>query len=812
MKYVIRVLFAGSLVLGCSAGSSGIDAVVIPDGGEEAWEPAVPEYWEVGPQWFDAIGAFYEAHGAAFQRMSLWFTHVSGPVAERPDIGHRGSFGTGNGRVFGFVGLADPLNTLHSLIGPTYERRDRFFGDYTLYLLENGKELEFDEEWAGRSLTSPVMVTRGRRGGLEMDTVDFAPWTEDVAAGNCFIRILLVRNKATDAVNGIQVQVRSRNPVDFSLEGTLVEPVLQRRLVTRFAGAGAVAGERSLTLTLDPLAAGEERELALFHCAQVGNMVGPAPSLDPDALLDETVQRFSDWGNGLVQADVPDPLVRDFIDNAKITMKVQQAETGATCPMSEYTRTWMRDNTGPVRAFLTLGGHEDVLGMLDYVYGAATRGNYSNSYDADLDLTDLPPAPDWDAMPPLSGKVAAETPSYFVIMHGWYYRHTGDLHWADDDGRWALLKRGLMAQGFGTDHLLPWTGDETFRAAMNSVFGLFMEYPHHEVSWSANSSLLWLAAQKEYARLAASLGHDEDAAASENLHKDVEAGFLGHYILDDGCVSALVERETMETWPAPYEDSALKLTWAGWKDGDDPLAQTATACLVDRIGIAPGILQSPLHPDCQDLEILPEGKGMYTGMKPGYTLSALADTGHSEALDAFNAVQLSVSTSGNLTEYRVEYDHSGLSLTYDPVGELGDYTAKFRPWETGIVVDAVMQYLLGWRPDAPEKALSLRPHLPNGWPRMAFSNLRARDARFDVEVRRVHEREWEVTVTSHAGDDWTVDLRWDAPGPSELWVGGAVLPAGEIQQFEHFGQASTLSSPQTLSAGKVLVFRVVHPD
>ena len=137
------------------------------------------------------------------------------------------------------------------------------------------------------------------------------------------------------------------------------------------------------------------------------------PTIDAGELLDETAAAYQAWDAGLVQVELPDPMVADFVDGMKITLKSQTAATGASCPMSQYTRTWARDNIGPTLALLSLGAHDDVRAMMDYVYGAILlKGDLNNSYDADLDVSDLPAAPDWDGLPVLTERVAAETPSY----------------------------------------------------------------------------------------------------------------------------------------------------------------------------------------------------------------------------------------------------------------------------------------------------------------------------------------------------------------------------------------------------------------
>ena len=760
-----------------------------------------PELWAPVPG-TDPVGA---------PPFSRFYTVVSGPVEGRPDTGHRGSFGIGNGRVFGFVGLADPLNTLHSLVGPTYDKKDeRFFGDYSVHL--GGAADAFDEESVLRALEAPGLQTVGRRGDLEVLFLDIVPPVGQ-PADRCWVRSIVVRNAGLVPVASVRLTVVPARAVTSPEEGVLVEAAGTRMLRTQFAGvAGRVEGN-TLVADLGTVLPTSTATRTLYHCATESGE--PAVSLPPDpetafgTATDASKQAYAAWDAGLVQFDLPDPMVADFINGMKMTLKVQTAASGASCPMSEYTRTWARDNIGPVMAMLDLGGFDDVRAMLDYLYAAIRfKGDLQNSYDSDLDPAAAPAAPDWAALPGLSGRVAAETPSYLVRMYGLYDRFTGDS--ARVAERWGLLRRCLMAQAFGVDHLLPFTGDETYREAMNAALGLGLDYAHHDLSWSTNSSLLWLGAEREFERLAARVGQPGDAAAAAALRPDVEKGALAHYLLPDGCVSPFADKATMIAATAPFEDVALQVTWSGWKDGDDPLAQSTLACLLKRLRVAAGMIQSATSPDYPLYGMIGDRYGMYTGMLPGYTLAALTDAGHPEAQDAFNAVRLSLDTSGNLQEDMLYGDHSGLSLVYDPLGGVGDYTAKFRPWEGGIVLDAVFRYLTGFRPDAAGRALSLRPHLPNDWPRAGYRNLRVGDDRFDLVVERLAAGGTQVSVTSHAGVAYQVDLRWDAAAGTKpsFRVGGTAIPEDRITRFQHFGAVSARTSPVPLPAGGTLVFTV----
>ena len=792
---------------------------------EEKAEPSKPEpvLWAAREP-FEPKGSLVEEHPAAFARISGWTTHVSGPVAERPGVRYRGSFGTGNGHAFGFVGLADPVNTLHSLTTPSYERGARYFGDYAIHVAPAGSSTtpDFDEEWAARSLESRALMTRGRLGDLRLDTVDFAPASDDPGLRTCFLRVLTLTNdgSTTSAEQELRVFAKvTESQLSMPEPGVLVEqanPAERLRSLT----TGFVDGEVSVVVASSELGGGmvsrkvpalaprQEERTVLYHCGSWGSSVTRPPAFDPGALLDADVAAYKAWEQDLLQVSLPDPMVKDLVDGMKLTLLTQMSAQGATCPMSTYTRTWARDNIGPVLAYLQLGAHEDARRTMDYIYGAVlTGGDLANSYDADLDLSRPPAPPDWDAMTPLGGSVGGETPSYMVWIYGAHYLHSGRIDRARE--RFGFLRRCLLAQDFGPDGLLPFTGDETYRAAMNAAFGLELEYAHHELNWSANSALLWLGAQKHFATLARELVLDADVAASELRQAEVQSGFEARYLLPNGCVSPLIERASGQAWPAPFEDVALKLTWAGWKSGDDAMARANMDCLMENIRTEPGRLQTLIDDPERYVRDYPGMilmESTLTGMLPGYALSAFTAVGHPEAEAAFNVMGRAATTSGNFMEYMVGDDLSGLSLIYANNGVAGDYTAKYRPWEGGINLDALLGYLVGYVPNEPKRSFTLRPHLPNQWPQMSFKGFRSGDQRFDIEVKRDGDLR-EVSVTSRAVLAYEVALRWDAPLAARvsIEVNGEAL---EATTLDHYEQRSYSVAAQRLGAGETLVFSV----
>lgn len=733
----------------------GIDAVDVEDAGGL---PA-PMLW-TGPGEPPVLkGKFYDEHADIFSRISHWFTHVKGP--DRPDTGHLGAFGIGNGTIFGIMGMTYPLNTLHEMIGPVYKKGDGFFGDYWLNILDKaGNKVRFDEEWAMRSMYAPVVITRAETTDWRMDTVDFAPWVQGDMR-RCIIRVVLITNLGKGPSNPVVLNVHAFNRTWPQDDGTLLGKKGTRRVITGFQGIKGRTDKRNLSMDVPVLQAGQTQKFVLFHCTGEGE-VKPPPQFDAGRLLDLTGQAFQAWDTGLLQVDLPDPMVKDFIDGMKQTLKVQTTQAGANCPMSEYTGVWARDSIGPILAWLDLGAFDDATRLLDYIYyGILHGGGLGNSYPADLDISQAVTPIDWDKQPALSGRTGAETPSYMVIEYGILHRFTGLTQRISD--RWGFLKYCLLKQEFGSDNLLPFTGDETFRPAMDAAFGLDLSYSHAENSWSANSSFLWLGAERMFEDMANAIGQTADKQATADLAVSVQAGAIKHYLLPDNCFAAYEDKATGKPSP-PFEDVALKTVWAGWLNGNDDMAQKALSCLVKRLEVEPGILQSPLDPQYRNFHNLKIEKGLYTGMLPGYTLSVMAQTGYGHAQDAFNAFRLSISTSGNLDEAMIFDDHSGLTLVYDQAGALGDYTAKFRPWEGGITLDAVLSYLVGFVPDAGDSIIRIRPHLPNHWGYAKYLGLRMGDGLFDLEIQQLTNDRISMNITSHAKFQTGLVLRWDCTG------------------------------------------------
>lgn len=751
---------------------------------------------------------------------STWFAHIDHTEGPAPEFRNRGAFGLGNGRVFALSGLADPMNTLHGFAGPTYDKRDGFFADIAVGLEgPDARWQDFDEEWLLQSFAAPVLAWRGTRGDLIVDIVDLVPWMTRAEAqtrpvGRAYLRQVHVRNTGSSAVAGHAVVIRGPLATAAADGISLTEAREGRRRVSYVEGAEAVADGNTLRVTLGELAPAEERTFLVVHLtlADGGDEAADRAAIAEeswDALLASSADALNAYWDRIALVTTPDALVDDLVRAQALMQKVQLSENGATEPMSNYTGTWTRDNVGPIFGLLAIGAHEEARGALDYYWRALiAAGDFQNRYDGSLDITTpAPDPPDWDSLGPFTGRTAAEGPSYVPIMYGRYVDWTGDL--ARPTERLGMLRRAIVGQLMNEDGLLTWSSDETFRAAMNAAFGLLLEYPHDTETWSTNSALLMTAAGTAVGRISAAIGEDAVATEAETLADRAWQAALDHLRLPDGCWAAYAFQEDGELAPGPFEDVALKELWLGVRSGDDPDAAARFGCLVDHIRYAPGVLNSPVHETYAGQSLFASAsEGVYTGMLPGFTLAGYTAVGHPEAEDAFNGLREPADWSGNYGEYMIRDDNDVLQLIYNVYGtNLVDYTARFRPWEGGINLAALMGYLVGVQPDMLEGTVQLRPHLPNGWPQMSVERIRLGEAEMDVHLARTESGGHEIRMTLRGSEPLEVHLRWDhADGHTPTaWVDGQAIDGGALVRREHFGAASLELPPIQLSPGEVLV-------
>lgn len=679
-----------------------------------------------------------------------------------------GSFGLGNGVVFGIIGLDSPWSTLTNAIGPGYQLDAGFFGDSALQLWEDGAPLAVEAERAQRPRGLSVARTLAQSGDLALSTTDLAVPGEPIIA-----RHVTVWNQGERARAGLTVRLtlaRSEGERLLSDERGL----LQRRggRVMRVVCPDADwslpdEGGLALDLAVPTLAPGESWSTVCQHV--FGDTDTEPLALDVSEALDEIAERDAALLDRAVALNAPEPKVADLLEGLLLTLQAQTAESGLVSPMSRYTSGWLRDAEGPVRLYLAAGLHEEARTQLDVLYETSlASAEISNSFPLDVDLSTVeePADPEtfWSEVPFMEGRGAAEAPSVPVLLHAWYVRNTGDAS-IITEGRLAWLEACLSRQDQSDEGLLPWSGDETWRwpFALASGVGL----PEEE-GWSLASGLLYVAATDALLEL----GGDEGLAArAERAREALETVFWQE---EGGFYSPYVAKEDLQPYLYPYEDASLLPLWLGGA-GLQPerllrnLGATREALLRED-----GALAS---------EDAPGTFVGTTGMVQPMWLSNLVSVHADGEEAAWDALDLLATPSGHVEELHGP-SRLPLALVHQADGLGGDVSARLRPWEGGDLGAAVLDALVGADvrvdPETGQVHLHLSPHLPHGWPELSVERLPAGDGRYTLVTAQYEEGLRAVVRREGGPGTWELSVALHGARPvAELWVDGARATGGE---------------------------------
>ena len=368
---------------------------------------------------------FFEAH-PALADLSSYAMSVAGPPRGRPDHQHRGAFAVGNGAMFALMGLSDPLNTLHSAVGPVYDKRERFFGDVSIELEEDGEVAAFEREWIARVRSTAVNVTRADTRFSSVYTVDFAPHSR--GSPPVIVRFILVR-RSGDGTKDVSVRL-SRSRRASTIDGRAVEVI---ESVPRYLAHIGWSGDtdRGRRFELGSLGPGQAAQAVLVlatgtSTSAIADIAASLPSEDPNLWLEDTLKWWKARMAGGLALAIDDERVRDLYDSMRVSILAQQSTAGAICPMSRYTGMWLRDTIGPVRFLLQAGLHEDARAALDYLHRChAVRGDIGNACGSGLAPGAVVDEPDWASLEPFRGRTRAEGPSYLPLMYRAYAQYTG---------------------------------------------------------------------------------------------------------------------------------------------------------------------------------------------------------------------------------------------------------------------------------------------------------------------------------------------------------------------------------------------------
>ncbi len=682
-----------------------------------------------------------------------------------------GTFGLGNGIVFGLVGLDSPWNTLTNAIGPGYQRDAGFFGDSSVLLVRDDEELKVEAEQVQRPRRTAVVRTWARSGDLAWSTTDVAVVDEPVIA-----RHVTVSNDGSvdEADLMLRLTLAAADEAGTLVDGDgLVQVRGERRMRVDCPGEILEVGESWLDVAVSALGPGEQTSFVCLH------------RFSDDTVFDDLDGDVADWLEAsrahtgafldrAVQLDLPDPKVEDLVEGMLITEWVQTSDLGVVSPMHRYTSGWLRDSEGPVRLYLRAGLHEDVRALLDAVYQVMVVNQaIANSFSLDTDVSGFvePDDPEafWEEASFMSGRGAAEAPSYAVLLHDLYVRHSGDEAILDAP-RMAFLEACVRRQELSVHDLLPFSGDETFRFSLATAMGTDMP---EEVSWSANSSFLYAAAADRLAERGAS------ADIAELGQRVRAAAETAYWVEDGGYYSPVSYFDDGAVHPAPFEDVSTQPLWTGYAGSDEQQCDNVDA-IVEHLMRDDGTLLSHLAGTGDD-------NWGYTGMVPGFFLRDMALAQHPQLELAFDGVDVVATPSGHFEEGH-RPDHGVFHLSHQADGLGTDSLSRYRPWEGGDVAAAVLAYLVGAEVDALSGSLRLAPHLPHQWPTLGATNLRLGDERYALQVDGYEEgMVARVGRTDAGGEAWELSAELSgARGIEAVWADGEPLDIvpGEVVTIE----------------------------
>lgn len=758
-----------------------------------------------------------EAFGSewATQSFDAWSQEVN-LAAELPTYSDVGAYPIGNGRVFAISGLSVPLGTVQDMLGPTYQKVSGLMGAVTPALLVGRESLLLPEQTTEWIAPGGVVHHRWAGGELQVDILQTVPPDLDAV-----VSLIVVTSAAEKPVRDVSLALESSLPAEGAVEGDVLCIRGDARQRLGFAGARTRVEQRSivpalpegLTERVFPLGAttGAAAEPLSVICPlgtirpgeSVGKLAYVSFAMDEAAeqqiiatveeqgrgLFDESHAWWQDWADGTVQVEGAGDEIDQFLAIEKYICRVQQAEAGGYSPMHKYSFRWIRDSNGPIRCLLDFGDHESVARDLAYHYaGCAQKRDIFNNIELNLDPNDVP-AIDWTEVPAPKAEIA----SFVELQNYWYYRHTGETEQLEE--RWDYLRRAFDGHEIDEEGRLPFHGDETYRFPGYQLYesdpSLAPDYVHLHLR-SADSAFEYVAAAEAMAEMAAAIGREEEVgefeAAGERVRQATEReywqGERGYYA---PALSAL----SGERYRYPFANINLRPLWIGYAEPDDRQIENVLSALSWLFRPESGTAK--LTPAC----------GYYVGMTPGYVLSALAAIDHPAAEQALGGVLAAAETSGGFAEMNRPDD--------TPARDVWGLH-RVRPWEGGINASAVLQYLTGFAPDAPNRRVRFAPHLPADSMGMTVSNLRVGEARLRLAVSLEVGRTRYIVECLEADEPLEVELLASAPGgsletvsaqdaPGDTW---RALGARTRAQPARFGRAHLLISGAKLEAGQAL--------
>ncbi|MBK8975650.1 MAG: hypothetical protein IPM29_06965 [Planctomycetes bacterium] len=708
-----------------------------------------------------ALGATTQDRGALDLPGSTprrWTAHGEDAAAELPALRRaRGVVPVANGRIFAHCGFGQPANRLFMVTGPQYQTRGNheplgMFGEVWLEVRDaaGARVPSRTRTWTDVARAAAVRTDEDFADGSRLATVDFA---------HAELPVIVRRARFSPGSPGARLALRC----DAAPDGPAVpatdlpdgrpglrESYRKRDATFRLLAVALGDGARIDGNTLD-LGSASDATVLLITSRSAAEELDALRSLlaaDVDALQRSALTAWRDRLADAVEV-FPDGPLRSHLESVQKLVLAQRSEPhGGVAPMVSFKGVWARDSNGPLRTFLWMGRHDLARDLLHYYRRAsALHWHTHREYPLDLPVESAPElgAGEWEQ----TGTDRCEVPSWIALQHAWLLDWTGDLDFVRE--AWPYVLRNVTHQEASPGPHGPlqrFNGDETYlHGALYSLWpqkGVWPNELPRASAWSLDSLVVWDAALRASARMAESLGAPDPARALAARAGEVRASIDGSFWMpDEGRYAPALSPLTLAPHRAPFAPVDLRQAWLGTGPAD-----RVRSSLLGTMAL----LQRP-----DGLCHTTPSVGWYIGAQPGYWLAALAAIDHPLAWEIVDEVLATSSPAGAWAEV---HEADGPSWGYGD----GRLPNRMRPWESGLVMDAVLRFLTGMEPDATGGAVTLRPRKPRDLAIERLGPLRVGATRF--ELRYPPGETGDVEVVHLAGPALTIGGASLAPGAS----------------------------------------------
>ena len=657
----------------------------------------------------EARGPDTSLPGAWLKNVSSWQQHVRHAEGSAVDKRKRGVFPIGNGRVFGYCGLGRRANTMQGLTGPHYQTQEvnapkGHWGELSFDVLSGGDSLPqpIQRVWRTRGVNCVITEDASHEGKqrVALTTINVA-----MPEQSSLLRIVEVANHGSTQSAPLTLRAtwergKAKGAIlvaDYAAKGYAAE-----LSCSLGAKSGASASGGTLAVELGSIAAGARKQIVfLLRTGTKGKAFDEisAAGLDLAQVLESVARHWDERLKGSTVTACSNRKLSDLLEDWKILMLVQRCgHSGAVSPMVNYRGSWVRDNNGPILAFLRYGMHTEARTILDYVYDATVvTGRLNNHVPLDLDVSKAREREkniNWERLQIPN----TELPGWIILQHEWYYRATWDIAYIQE--RWPFLSACYQAMRPDDRATLATHGDETYLGG--ALFSLFPDKiganGHLPADSGArrlrsfDSSLIYLLSINAMGELIEDVEKRlaGDAAKKENWQSQRKQSYDNYHVeyllkLEETFwmpkekrFAAFISPVNGKPHSAPFAPVNLRPQWIGYtyaigEKNKENLSNTLAALWQKdgRVGVTPN-------------------SGYAVGHQQGYLLYALADLEDKRRDDAMRAL---INLAGPAGEWGELYDPEGLPIAaYNK-----DWPNRLRPWESGVNIDAIYFALTGIR-------------------------------------------------------------------------------------------------------------------